>query len=117
MNIVVVNTAGRSPWSNGLVERHNLVIAEMMDKVIADSNNDFDLSLAWCLSAKNSLLNVNGFSPFQIALGGNPTFPIATENGMPANAAVRSADIVQKNLNGLHAARRAYLETENSRKN
>ena len=68
MNISGKNTAGRSPWSNGMVEHHNLVISEMLDRFLAESKCDFDLALAWCLSAKNSLHNVNGFTPFQIVI-------------------------------------------------
>ena len=52
MNISVKITAGRSPWSNGMVERHNLVISEMLDRVLAASKCDFDLALAWCFSAE-----------------------------------------------------------------
>ena len=35
-NIVVQTIAADSPWSNGLVERHNLVLSEMLDKVLTD---------------------------------------------------------------------------------
>ena len=48
MNVIVKNTAEESHWSKGLVERHNLVISEMLDKVLAYSKCDFDLALAWC---------------------------------------------------------------------
>ena len=116
MSISVKNTAGESPWSNGLVERHNLVISEMMDKVLEESKCDFDLALAWCLNAKNSLKNVNGFTPYQIAMGQNPTLPVAVENDLPGNSLVYPSDIVRKNLNAIHTARKAYIETEFSRK-
>ena len=116
MSISVKNTAGESPWSNGLVERHNLVIAEMMDKVLAESECDFDLSLAWCLNAKNSLKNVNGYTPYQISMGQNPTLPVAVENELPGNSLMQTSDIVRKNLNAMHLARKTYIETESSRK-
>ena len=32
MNIVVKTTAAELPWSNGLLERHNAVIGETMNK-------------------------------------------------------------------------------------
>ena len=116
MNIAVKNTAARSPWSNGIVERHNLVIAEMLDKVLAESKCDFDSALAWCLTAKNSLQNVDGFTPFQIALGRNPSFPMAVENDLPANTAVPISEVVRNNLDTMHSARESYIKSENSKK-
>ena len=116
MNISVKNTAGESPWSNGLVERHNLVIAEMLDKVLAEEACDFDLALAWCLNAKNSLMNVNGFTPYQVAMGQNPILPAAVDNELPGNSLVHTSDLVRENLNSMSAARKAYVETESSRK-
>ena len=65
MNVTVKVTAAQSPFSNGLVARHNSIITDMMDKVLEESHHlDMDLTLTWCLNAKNSLANVHGFSPF-----------------------------------------------------
>ena len=38
MNITVKVTAAESPFSNGLVERHNMIIAYMLDKVLEDNS-------------------------------------------------------------------------------
>ena len=59
MNIRVVTTATESPFSNGLIAQHNLVISEMLDKTLEDTGADFQLVLAWCVNAKNSLANVH----------------------------------------------------------
>ena len=88
----------------------------MMDKVLEESKCDFNLAFAWCLNAKNSLKNVNGFSPYQIAMGQNPIVPVAVDNDLPANSQVNTSEVVRENLNALHAARKAYVETEFSRK-
>ena len=32
LNIEVLSTAGESPWSNGITERHNVIIGNMMEK-------------------------------------------------------------------------------------
>ena len=72
MNITVKVIAAESPFSNGLAERHNFIIAEMEDKTLEESQSNLDLVLSWCLNAKNSLANVHGFSPFQLAIGQNP---------------------------------------------
>ena len=37
LGITVKTTAGESPWSNSLIERHNSVLAEMLDKVLEDT--------------------------------------------------------------------------------
>ena len=54
-NIAVQATGAEAPWSNGLVERHNLVLSDMLDKVMEDTYCDFDVALAWCLNAKNKM--------------------------------------------------------------
>ena len=56
--IRVKTTAAESPWSNGIVERHNQTIARSMDKIIAETNCSSDLALLCALNAKNSLMNV-----------------------------------------------------------
>ena len=76
MNIKVKVTVVESPFSNGLVERHNFIMADMMDKVLEESQHlDMDLTLVWCLNAKNPQANVHGFTPFQLAFGQNPKLP------------------------------------------
>ena len=69
MNITVKVTAAESPSSNGLAQRHNFIIANMMDKTHEESQYSLDLASTWCLNVKNSLANVHGFSTFQLALG------------------------------------------------
>ena len=60
-NIKVKTTGAEPPWSNSLVERHNLVLSEMLNKVLEDTKCPFDIALQWCVNAKNSLHNVHGF--------------------------------------------------------
>ena len=36
LNIRVMTTAAESPWSNGLVERHNATLSETVHKVLAE---------------------------------------------------------------------------------
>ena len=75
MNIMILKTAAYSPWSNGLMERHNATLAEMLHRVLTDQKTSIENALAWSLQAKNSLANVNGFSPSQLASGYNPKMP------------------------------------------
>ena len=69
MNIRVITTAAESRFSNGLIERHDLIIPEMLDKTLEDTGAYFQLVLAWRVNRKNSLANVHGFSTFQLTLG------------------------------------------------
>ena len=114
-NIDVKTTGAEAPWSNGLVERHHVLITHMLDKVLYESKCDIGLALAWCVNAKNSLQNVHGFSPFQLALGQNPKLPSALSNRPPALATSQPAsEVLRANLNALHAARTAFIEKEHS---
>ena len=117
MNIMVKVTAAESPFSNGLVERHNLIIADMMDKVLEDPQNiNIDLALAWCINAKNSLANVHGFSPFQLALGQNPKLPSTFTDKPPAFLEHNTSKVLTDNLMALHKAREAFISSEPSEK-
>ena len=60
-NVILDTTAAESAWSNGLVERHNGVLNDMLQKVMKDANCPVDIALSWSLAAKNCLLNVYGF--------------------------------------------------------
>ena len=75
VNITVKTTAAESPWSNGLCERHNQVLGQMLEKTMAETGCNLDIAVSWCINAKNSLHNVHGFSPFQLVFGRNPRLP------------------------------------------
>ena len=53
-NIIHRTTAAESPFSNGICERHNLLIAEMTEKVIEDVGCSLNIALMWAVHAKNS---------------------------------------------------------------
>ena len=57
LNINVKTTGAESPWSNGVVEKHNGITGNMIEKVLSDVGCSLAIALAWCLSAKNALLN------------------------------------------------------------
>ena len=112
-NIVVLTTAAESPWSNGVVESHNRVIADMVRKVKADSNCTLEMAVMWSISAHNSLRNINGFSPFQLVFSRNPTIPALLDAKPPALSEETTSEMVRKNLETLHKARQAYIASEN----
>ena len=112
LNINVKTTSAESPWSNGIVEKHNGVIGNMMEKVLSDVGCSLEVALAWCLSAKNALLNAYGYSPNQLVFGYNPNFPSVIENKLPALEGVTSSKMIASHLNALHSARKRFIETE-----
>ena len=116
MNIRFMLTVAESPFSNGLVERHNLIFSEMLDKTLEDHNTGFKLALAWCMNAKNSLANVHGFSPFQIAFSQNPKLPSIFHDKPPALLPINTSKILPDNLLLLHKTRQAYIASESSEK-
>ena len=109
-------TAAESPFSNGLVERHNLILSEMLDKTLEDHNTGFELALAWCVNANSSLANVRGFSSFQLALGQNPKMPSIFHDKPQALSPITTSKILTDNLLPLHKTRHAYIATESSEK-
>ena len=116
LNIKIKTTAGESPWSNGIVERHNAVIGESVTKIIKDLNCSLDLALSWAVCAKNALHNVHGFSPNQLVFGRNPDFPCVINDKLPALEGKTSSEIIAENLNAMHSARKAFIELESSQK-
>ena len=113
LNIRVLNTVAESPWSNGLVERHNGILREMLEKIMEECS-DLSTALAWAIQAKNALANVHGFSPAQLALGYNPQLPSILHDKLPALEERTTQDIVTENLNCMRLAREAFIKTESS---
>ena len=82
-NIKIDSTPSNSPWSNRLCERHNQTPTKMFLKIREDIKCDMDTALVWAVSAKNTLINNNGFSPAQIAFGKNCMFPSIINDNLP----------------------------------
>ena len=113
-NIEIKTTAAYSPWSNGLLERHNYTLTEILRKVKSDQNCDWDVALHWALMAKNSLANNHGYSPYQLVFGRNPKLPSILCDKAPALEAKTYSSTVADHINTLHAARKAFVEAESS---
>ena len=116
LNIRVKTTAAESAWSNGMVERHHLIIADMIQKTIDDTGCSLEFAMMWSICAKNSLMNVAGFSPFQLVFSKNPTLPCLLSDKPPALNEESQVDIIRQNLNTLHASRQAFIKSESSEK-
>ena len=116
LNAEVTTTAAESPWSNGICERHNAIIACMMEKIIDETGCSRRVALGWCNNAKNSLSNHYGFSPYQLVLGRNPNFPSVLIDNLPALNGETKSEEVARHLNVKLAARKAFVECEASDK-
>ena len=111
-NIILKTTAAESAWSNVLIERHNGIIASMMDRVVADVGCKVNIALHWSVAAKNSLANVSGFSPNMLVFGRNISFPSGMNNKPPANNQKALNRYVADILNAIQCARLEFVRQE-----
>ena len=116
IRICTTSTAAESPWSSGIVERHNATLGFSVQKIMDDLKCDLSLAVAWAVSAKNALHNVHGFSPNQLVFGKNPNFPAVVSNKPPALEGKMTSEIVACNLNAMHAACQAFIKSESAEK-
>ena len=114
-NIEVTSSAAESPWSNGIVERHNATVGIMIEKLVADGHKLEDAA-KWAMFAKNSLANTEGFSPCQLMFGRNPNIPTVLTSDIPAFGPPRGTfgEEVQKCLDVMKDARLSFIKAESS---
>ena len=115
MNITVKVTAAETQ-QNGLVERNNIIIANMLDMILEDQQLDLVIALSWCLNAENSLAKGHGFSPFQLVFCQNPKLPSIFNDKPPAFTPSDTNKVLNDNLITLHEAKEAFISSENSEK-
>ena len=115
-NIEEAKTAAESPWSNGVVERHNAVIKESIRKTMEDSSCNLETAVVWAVSAKNSLSGHQGYSPNVLVFGRNTNFPNVLNNHLPALETNISSFTVENNLKAMNNARKAFVQAESSEK-
>ena len=111
LNIKTTTTAGESPFSSGMVERHHLVVYSSMIKTMLDTKCSAKVALAWALSSKNSLQNHAGYSPNQLVFGRNPNMPSVLTDKLPA-LYQSDKDLIRMHLNAAHSSREAFVKTE-----
>ena len=117
LNIMEMHTAADSPFSNGICERNHAVIDEMVMKIMADTPNcRLETALAWAVNAKNSLHMENGFSPYQLVFGRNPTIPNVMCNKPPALENITRSKVMLEHLSAIHSSREAFSKAEFSGK-
>jgi len=112
LNTKITTTAAESPWSNGINERHNGILGEMVLKTMEDTHCSIETALMWSVTAKNALANVYGFSPSQFVFGKNGSFPSVIHDKLPALDNEFSTEYMRKSLDVLHSARENYVKAE-----
>ena len=112
LNINIKTTAAESPWFKSIAVKQNGAIGNMMEKVMSEVGCSLEVALAWCISAKNSLLNSYGYSPNQLVFGYNPNFPSVMRNKPPPLEGVIASKLIALHLNALHSARKRFIESE-----
>ena len=110
-------TAAQASFSNGINERHNAILKDILTKLRIDDEHrstPVDMLLSYAIFAKNCLIDNLGFSPHQRVFGRNPHIPnVASSNVCHTNSDYES-DHVREHLNLLHKTRVAYMKAENS---
>ena len=83
-----------------------------MEKVMSDVGCSLEVALAWCISAKNSLLNSYGYSPNQLVFVYNRNVPSVMRNKPPTLDGVTASKLIALHLNALHSARKRFIDSE-----
>ena len=115
-NIEIKTTPAYSPWSNGILERHNKTLTEIMTKIKHDTECDWECALSWALMAKNSMCNSDGFSPYQLVFGRNPNLPSVYNDKPPALEGITNSEMIGAHIMAMYTARKAFAEAECSTK-
>ena len=114
LDIELLTTPAESPWSNGVVERHNLILTEAFEKSRLSGASP-DVSLQHAIYAKNCLSNHSGFSAYQLVFGRLPRVPNVTEHKLPAlGESIYVTDVVENHLRALRLAREGFIAAESS---
>lgn len=117
LNIRVMHTAAESPFSNGICERNHAVVDDSVRKIKADQPDcPLPVALAWAVHAKNCLMMVSGYSPYQLVFGRNPRLPCVINDSLPALEGTTISETFASHLNAMHAARKAFIQAETSEK-
>ncbi len=116
LDINMKTTAAFAPFSNGVVERHNGLLAEMVYKIKEDAGCSTDIALCWAVNAKNNMCNAYGFSPQQLVLGYNSAPPGLDDLKINLNQLdnEKSSQMVADHINALHESRKAFILAQNS---
>ena len=98
---------------NSLTERHSAILGITVTKTMENIKATCDLQFAasCTASAQNQLKNVDGFIPNQLVWKKDAHFPNVCDDLLPALENKKTSEIIAKNLNALHQARKYYIKS------
>lgn len=115
LNVEVLTTAAESPFQNGLCEKNHAIVDNMLLRLEEQCpKTPIEVLLSWANNAKNCLQMRNGFTSFQLVFGRSPRLPNVMDERLPAFEGTTTSEAFARHINGLHAARKAYIESETS---
>ena len=99
LGINIKKTEAESSWSNDLVERHNLVLASMLDKVLEDTSCHPELAFQLIYT-----------KVFTISVGNRKENKLPLILNAKASTLTRQpvSKLVSSNLDAIHKARKAF---------
>ena len=85
-NIYLKLPTAKSPWSYGMEERTNVILAKIIEKLILDHKNKYpnDVIIARAVNAKNNLRHCYSFSPNHLVFGQNLSLLSILKNELTA---------------------------------
>ena len=112
LGIRIITTAAYCPFSNGLCEKNHAIVDDIHKKLKVEyPNYESNELLAWACTIKNSMSVYNGYSPYQIVFGVNPSFPGDGDDPKIPSLCEPTGEMFRKHLNMLHSARKAFVST------
>ena len=112
-NISILMTAVEAPWSNGICEKGNDAIGKLTVKIINDVGCTPEVGVNWAVNARNTLVNVYGYSPQQLVLGRNSSIQ-SDEVNLPSLNQTAVSKYVSDNLNAIAVSRSEFLKKESA---
>ena len=112
LNVVHLTTASEAAWMNGLCEKNHETNDNILGAIVRDyPEMNLKSALAWACTAKNSLSNVYGFSPFQIVFGKNPRLPSILNDPPPAWEIKPMSKTLLQNLILINRTREEFVKS------
>lgn len=107
-------TTSYHPQTNGLTERLNRTLTDMLAKYVSSDHSDWDIALPYVTFAYNSSRHdTAGYSPFFLLFGREPTLPLDTTIPLPAAPTSQYAlDAISRAAHARETARARLLTSQ-----
>lgn len=117
LGVHLYTTGAEAAWQNGTQENNHAICDGMVHGTLHEfPDMSLDTAVAWACTAKNTLANVYGYSPYQLVLGQNPRLPNILDDPPPAWEVKSMSKRLTEHLTALHATRREFIKSESCEK-